>query len=150
MFKRKTAYAVRRGLVGSEVCIRDNDTDYRQMIGPLRAALAFCQDANPFNTGLGLGYNTAANPFACTSYAKQSVSDRYTGREFIVPNELLSKLDAPQVVDFPPLNSSAACEGAGGTWYVETGRPAGSPQCYFTVETRSVYDFLTEGYGFWD
>ena len=95
-------------------------------------------------------YNTAANPFACTSYAKQSVSDRYTGREFIVPNELLSKLDAPQVVDFPPLNSSAACEGAGGTWYVETGRPAGSPQCYFTVETRSVYDFLTEGYGFWD
>ena len=127
-----------------------NNTDYRQMIGPLRAALAFCQDANPFNTGLGLGYNTAANPFACTSYAKQSVSDRYTGREFIVPNELLSKLDAPQVVDFPPLNSSAACEGAGGTWYVETGRPAGSPQCYFTVETRSVYDFLTEGYGFWD
>ena len=127
-----------------------NNTNPRELIGPLRAALAFCQDANPFNTGLGLGYNTAANPFACTSYAKQSVSDRYTGREFIVPNELLSKLDAPQVVDFPPLNSSAACEGAGGTWYVEIGRPAGSPQCYFTVETRSVYDFLTEGYGFWD
>ena len=125
-----------------------NNTNPRELIGPLRAALAFCQDANPFNTGLGLGYNTAANPFACTSYAKQSVSDRYTGREFIVPNDLLSTLNV-SLVDIPPhMDVNAKCVGAGGTFFEKSDE--GSPQCYFAVETRNVYDFLTEGYGFWD
>ena len=64
-------------------------------------------------------------------------------------NELIKDLKY-QLVDFPPLHFKAACNEAGGDWFVEIGRPAGSRQCYVTVETRSVYDLLTEGSGFFD
>ena len=55
----------------------------------VRGLLELCQDANALNTGLGLGYNPMPNPFVCKRWGKQTVADRYTGREFIVPNGAL-------------------------------------------------------------
>jgi len=65
----------------------------------LRAALYQCQDAGFLNTGVGLGYNTYANPFVCRPAAAQTVRQRYTGREFILPNA--SFADLPSHVDIP-------------------------------------------------
>ena len=142
--------------------------EHSALVGPLRAALAFCQDANPFNTGVGLGYNTAANPFACTSYANQSVSDRYTGREFIVKNYTLkelgytddsSNLKGARIVYFPPTTeASPGCTAKGGQWVftLKKAQPpskfplVGSDACLFALKEKSGYDFLTKGYGFWD
>ncbi|GAB2826404.1 hypothetical protein GCM10027176_33510 [Actinoallomurus bryophytorum] len=52
----------------------------------MRGVLYQCQDVGFLNTGVGLGYNTYANPFVCKPAAKQTVRQRYTGREFILPN----------------------------------------------------------------
>ncbi|MCW2879938.1 MAG: pSRTUE45c [Sphaerisporangium sp.] len=52
----------------------------------MRAVLFQCQDVGFLNTGVGLGYNTYANPFVCKPASKQSVRQKYTGREFILPN----------------------------------------------------------------
>ena len=54
-----------------------------------RGLLELCQDANALNTGVGLGYNPMPNPFVCKPWDRQTVADRYTGREFIVPNGVL-------------------------------------------------------------
>ncbi|MFF4385338.1 hypothetical protein ACFY0G_00880 [Streptomyces sp. NPDC001552] len=62
-------------------------------------ALFQCQDAGFLNTGVGLGYNTYANPFVCRPADRQSVRERYTGREFILPNALFTAL--PSRVDIP-------------------------------------------------
>ena len=120
-----------------------NNTDYGQLVGPLRAALAFCQDANPFNTGLGLGYNTAANPFSSKPWDKQTVSDRYTGREFIVKNFETKNLDIAFIY-FPfGADTKAGCEKYGGTFDEKQG-------CILDASGRADYDFLTDGYGFYD
>ncbi|MFD8417877.1 hypothetical protein [Streptomyces sp. NPDC059466] len=58
-----------------------------------------CQDAGFLNTGVGLGYNTYANPFVCKPAAAQSVREGYTGREFIVPNMSFERL--PSRTDIP-------------------------------------------------
>ncbi|MFC4588820.1 hypothetical protein ACFO8L_22210 [Sphaerisporangium corydalis] len=63
----------------------------------MRAVLFQCQDVGFLNTGVGLGYNTYANPFVCKPAFKQSVLQKYTGREFIVPNANLDAL--PSFVD---------------------------------------------------
>ncbi len=65
----------------------------------LRAVLYQCQDAGFLNTGVGRGYNTYANPFVCEPAANQTVRERYTGREFILPNATLDEL--PSYVDLP-------------------------------------------------
>ncbi|GIF73352.1 hypothetical protein [Asanoa siamensis] len=65
----------------------------------LRAVLYQCQDAGFLNTGVGRGYNTYANPFVCAPAAEQSVRQRHTGREFILPNARLD--DLPSHVDIP-------------------------------------------------
>lgn len=65
----------------------------------LRGVLYQCQDAGFLNTGAGLGYNTYANPFVCRPADQQSVRDRYTGREFILPNAPFAAL--PSHVDIP-------------------------------------------------
>lgn len=118
-----------------------NNTDYRQMIGPLRAALAFCQDANPFNTGLGLGYNTAANPFSSKPWAKQTVSDKFTGREFIVENYTQDQLKSAVSFVLPfGADTKAGCEKYKGTFV--------NGLCSLQVKDRMDYDFLTDGYGF--
>ena len=54
-----------------------------------RGLLELCQDANALNTGVGLGYNPMPNPFVCKPWKRQSMVERYTGREFIVPNGAL-------------------------------------------------------------
>lgn len=51
-----------------------------------RAILELCQDANALNTGVGLGYNPMPNPFVCKRWRDQTVAEKYTGREYIVPN----------------------------------------------------------------
>ncbi|GAA1858720.1 hypothetical protein GCM10009687_27320 [Asanoa iriomotensis] len=63
----------------------------------LRAVLYQCQDAGFLNTGAGRGYNTYAHPFVCEPAAAQSVAQRYTGREFVLPNTTLDEL--PSYVD---------------------------------------------------
>ena len=125
--------------------------DYSVLVGPLRAALAFCQDANPFNTGVGLGFNTSANPFACTPWSEQSVGDRYTGREFIAKNIKLTDLPQLEILAFPVLQEGATC-GESGTVVPVSYPPKKNAiyTCTFTPENQSVFDFLTQGYGFWD
>lgn len=85
----------------SKKCFANYQSRYR---GPrdaaaLRGALYQCQDAGFLNTGVGLGYNTYANPFVCKPVSRQSVLERYTGREFIVPNTPFATL--PKHVDIP-------------------------------------------------
>ena len=58
-----------------------------------RAITELCQGVNSFNTGVGLGYNPMPNPFICKRWHKQSVAERYTGREYIVPNSQLKPAD---------------------------------------------------------
>lgn len=135
---------------------------YESLVGPLRAILSYCVDANPFNTFVGLGYNTAANPFACTPWAEQSVNEGYTGREFIIPNYNLTmdlnlgkapgnNENRPVLVNFPPLATEEfTCKEVGGTFQNTNLPPNYLPVCKFQAEDPSVYDFLTEGYGFWD
>jgi hypothetical protein len=65
----------------------------------LRGVLFQCQDAGFLNTGVGLGYNTYTNPFVCEPADEQSVLQRYTGREFILPNTTFDSL--PSHVDLP-------------------------------------------------
>ncbi|MGW4567322.1 hypothetical protein ACWEN3_34695 [Streptomyces sp. NPDC004561] len=65
----------------------------------LRGALYQCQDAGFLNTGTGLGYNTYANPLVCAPADRQTVRERYTGREFILPNAPFAAL--PSHVDIP-------------------------------------------------
>ena len=128
-----------------------NNMEYSVLVGPLRAALAFCQDANPFNTGVGLGFNTSANPFACTPWSQQSVGDRYTGREFILKNMKLIDLPQLEILAFPALQEDGTCGDSGGVLPVSY-----PPQrkdlytCTFLPESQNVFDFLTQGYGFWD
>ncbi|SNT64668.1 hypothetical protein SAMN05421812_117180 [Asanoa hainanensis] len=65
----------------------------------LRAVLYQCQDAGFLNTGVGIGYNTYAHPLVCAPAAAQSVRQRYTGHEFVLPNTTLDQL--PAAVDIP-------------------------------------------------
>ena len=55
----------------------------------LRALLELCQDASALNTGMGLGYNAMPNPLVCKRWARQSVAEKFTGPEFILPNGTL-------------------------------------------------------------
>jgi hypothetical protein len=72
----------------SKSCFQNFATEYT---GPrdaaaMRAVLYQCQDVGFLNTGVGLGYNTYANPFICEPAYEQTVLQKYTGREFILPN----------------------------------------------------------------
>ncbi|WNI16414.1 hypothetical protein [Actinacidiphila sp. ITFR-21] len=58
----------------------------------LRGVLYQCQDAGFLNTGVGIGYNTYANPFVCKPADRQTVTQKYTGREFILPNTAFDSL----------------------------------------------------------
>ncbi|MFC0860696.1 hypothetical protein ACFHYQ_00140 [Sphaerimonospora cavernae] len=83
----------------SKKCFANFASRYRgpRNAAALRAVLFQCQDAGFLNTGVGLGYNTYANPFVCEPAYRQTVRQKYTGREFIVPNSTLDRL--PSHVD---------------------------------------------------
>ncbi|MET8413792.1 hypothetical protein ABZV34_38195 [Streptomyces sp. NPDC005195] len=85
----------------SKSCFRKFASRYHgpRTAGALRGVLYQCQDAGFLNTGVGLGYNTYANPFVCKPAAAQSVRERYTGREFIVANMSFDRL--PSRTDIP-------------------------------------------------
>ncbi|MFR9791290.1 hypothetical protein ACL07V_21960 [Streptomyces sp. MB22_4] len=85
----------------SLTCFADFQSGYTgpRNAAALRAVLYQCQDAGFLNTGVGLGYNTYANPFVCKSAEDQTVRQRYTGREFILPNASFAEL--PSHVDIP-------------------------------------------------
>ncbi|MFI1449511.1 hypothetical protein [Streptomyces virginiae] len=85
----------------SSTCFANFQARYRgdRDASALRGALFRCQDAGFLNTGVGLGYNTYANPFVCRPADRQSVRERYTGREFILPNALFT--DLPSHVGIP-------------------------------------------------
>ncbi|MFD9003234.1 hypothetical protein ACFV0T_20025 [Streptomyces sp. NPDC059582] len=85
----------------SKSCFDNFNTRYTgpRNASALRGVLFQCQDVGFLNTGTGLGYNTYADPFVCKPAAEQSVLQKYTGREFIVPNSELDEL--PSHVDLP-------------------------------------------------
>jgi len=70
----------------------------------LRAVLLQCQDAGFLFTGVGWTYNTYANPLYCGSAAEQSIRQRYTEPEFVVPNVPFRRMPAVAQV---PLELSA-------------------------------------------
>ena len=78
----------------STSCFQNFASRYRGLrnAAALRGVLYQCQDVGFLNTGVGLGYNTYANPFVCKPAAKQTVRQRYTGREFIFLNMAFSDL----------------------------------------------------------
>ena len=78
----------------SKSCFQNFASRYRgpKNAAAMRGVLYQCQDVGFLNTGVGLGYNTYANPFVCKPAAKQTVLQRYTGREFILPNMTFSDL----------------------------------------------------------
>ncbi len=78
----------------SKSCFRNFASRYRgpRNAAAMRGVLYQCQDVGFLNTGVGLGYNTYANPFVCRPAARQTVRQKYTGREFIVPNTKFSDL----------------------------------------------------------
>lgn len=55
----------------------------------LRALLELCQDASALNTGVGLGFNVMPHPLNCSRWSRQTVEDKLTGPEFILPNGTL-------------------------------------------------------------
>ena len=59
----------------------------------VRGLLELCQDANALNTGVGLGYNPMPNPFVCKPWRRQTVAEKYTGREYVLPNGALRPED---------------------------------------------------------
>ncbi|MDG4827407.1 hypothetical protein O7635_36655 [Asanoa sp. WMMD1127] len=85
----------------SDQCFANVATGYAgpRNAAALRAVLYQCQDAGFLNTGVGRGYNTYADPFVCAPAAEQTVRQRYTGREFVLPNTALD--DLPSHVDLP-------------------------------------------------
>jgi hypothetical protein len=78
----------------SKSCFQNFASSYRgpRNAAAMRGVLYQCQDVGFLNTGVGLGYNTYANPFVCKPAAKQTVRQRYTGREFILPNMAFNDL----------------------------------------------------------
>jgi hypothetical protein len=78
----------------SKSCFQNFASRYRgpRNAAAMRGVLYQCQDVGFLNTGVGLGYNTYANPFVCKPAAKQTVLQRYTGREFILPNMTFNAL----------------------------------------------------------
>ena len=78
----------------SKSCFQNFASRYRgpRNAAAIRGVLYQCQDVGFLNTGVGLGYNTYANPFVCKPAAQQTVLQRYTGREFILPNMTFSDL----------------------------------------------------------
>jgi hypothetical protein len=78
----------------SKSCFQNFASSYQgpRNAAALRGVLYQCQDVGFLNTGVGLGYNTYANPFVCKPAAKQTVRQRYTGREFIFLNMAFNDL----------------------------------------------------------
>ncbi len=60
-----------------------------------RAMLRYCQDVNPCNSGLGLGFNPAYPPGGGT------LAEHFTGREYVLINASLKKLGAA-LIGLPP------------------------------------------------
>ena len=86
---------------GSTLQLKNFQDNY---VGPrtaaaIRGVLFQCFDAGFLNTGVGLGYNTYANPMVCKPAAEQSVEQRVTGQEVIVPNTAIDSL--PEYVAIP-------------------------------------------------
>jgi hypothetical protein len=78
----------------SKSCFQNFASSYQgpRNAAALRGVLYQCQDVGFLNTGVGLGYNTYANPFVCKPAAKQTVRQRYTGREFVFLNMAFNDL----------------------------------------------------------
>jgi len=58
--------------------------------GDVRMMLWLCFDVNPFNTGVGLGWNSYPNPLLCGT--EQTNDEHYTGKEYVILNGPLTNL----------------------------------------------------------
>jgi len=75
----------------------------------LRAVLELCQDVSALNTGLGLGYNAMPHPLVCKRWGRQTVAEKFTGPEFILPNGTLRPAEQGTgwaVVNLEPLEDA--------------------------------------------
>ena len=90
---REAAGGVKVGPGGptTQTCLENfkNRYDGPRDASAFRGLLELCQDANALNTGVGLGYNPMPNPFVCKGWKNQTVAEKYTGREYVVPNGVL-------------------------------------------------------------
>jgi len=56
-------------------------------MGAVRMMLNNCFDVNPFNTFIGLGWNSYPNPLVCNPPGlAQTTRDHYTGEEYVIDN----------------------------------------------------------------
>merc|ERR1740120_459157 len=65
--------------------------------GDVRMMLLQCFDVNPFNTGVGLGWNSYPNPLVCKPPDQQTNDDHYTGKEYVITNPTLEFLSSKAV-----------------------------------------------------
>ena len=65
-----------------------------------------------------------------------------------MPNLRLKDLASHKIVTFPPLDKEA-CEAIEGATY-DKDDAYGRPECTFDASGDGTYDFLTEGYGFYE
>ena len=85
----------------TETCLKNFQHNYAgpRTAAAIRGVLFQCFDVGFLNTGVALGYNTYANPMVCKPAAEQSVEQRVTGQEVIVPNTAIDSL--PEHVAIP-------------------------------------------------
>ena len=82
--------------------MRERIQDYANGLGrpvnaaETRALLRYCQDVNPCNSGLGLGFNPAYPPGGGT------LLEHFTGREYVLFNQSLKELGAALIALTPP------------------------------------------------
>jgi len=69
-------------------------------LGDVRMMLSRCFDANPWNTMVGLGWNSYPNPLVCVKTAKQTNIEHYTGAEFVIKNIPFGKVLDPVKIQF--------------------------------------------------
>lgn len=115
----------------SKSCFQNFASGYQgpRNAAALRGVLYQCQDVGFLNTGVGLGYNTYANPFVCKPAAQQTVRQRYTGREFIFLNMAFNDLPSQVNIELDlgePFNRGFLFAGYCGVREVGAGSASGS------------------------
>lgn len=67
-------------------------------MGDVRTMLWRCFDANPWNTFVGLGWNSLPNPLVCVKPEKQTNDEHYTGAERVIKNIKLDDFPSTPIV----------------------------------------------------
>lgn len=76
--------------------------------GDVRMMLWQCYDVNPFNTGIGLGWNSYPNPLVCKPPCWQTNYDHYTGEEYVIDNVKVQNFTRFQDIELANLTAAQA------------------------------------------